>query len=92
MTVEYTDTAHAEANELFSYIASENPATATAVVAAIEAAVARLRSFPRAGVATERSGVYAMLAWPYRYLIFYQIDGDSIIIRNIRHPAQRRPS
>jgi toxin ParE1/3/4 len=92
MTVQYTDTAHAEAEELFSYIANENPAAATAVIAAIEAAVARIRSFPRAGVATERSGISAMLAWPYRYLIFYEIAGDTIISRNVRHPARRRPS
>ena len=71
MIVQYTATAHAQAEELFSYIANENPAAATAVVAAIQAAVARLASFPRAGVATERSGVYAVLSWPYRYLIFY---------------------
>lgn len=51
MTVQYTETARAEAEELFSYIANENPAAGTAVVAAIEAAVARLASFPRAGVA-----------------------------------------
>jgi plasmid stabilization system protein ParE len=69
MIVQYTATAKVEAEELFSYIATEKPAAATAVISAIEAAVARLRSFPR-GVATERSGVYAMLAWPYGYLIF----------------------
>lgn len=91
MRVQYTDTAHVEAEELISYIANENPAAATAVIAAIEAAVARLGSFPQAGVATERPGIYAMLAWPYRYLIFYQIDGDMLIIMNIRHPARRRP-
>jgi hypothetical protein len=28
---------------------------------------------------------------PYRFLIFYTIDDDIVVILNVRHPARRRP-
>jgi plasmid stabilization system protein ParE len=31
------------------------------------------------------------IARPYHYLIFYQIVDETVIVRNVRHPARRRP-
>jgi plasmid stabilization system protein ParE len=28
---------------------------------------------------------------PYRYLIFYELDDDAVVILNVRHPARRHP-
>ena len=92
MRVLYTATALAEADDILTHIADDNPAAAAAVGAAIKAAIARLRSFPRIGAETDEPGTYIKIARPYRYLIFYRADGNTVVIRNIRHPARRRPS
>ena len=91
MRVRYTATARAEADDIFAHIANDNPAAAVAVASAIRGAVARLRSFPHIGAATDESGIWIKIVRPYRYLIFYSIDRDAVVIRNIRHPARRRP-
>jgi plasmid stabilization system protein ParE len=91
MRVRYTATARAETDDILNHIANDNPAAAAAVGAAIKAAVARLPSFPRMGAETDEAGIYIKIVRPYRYLIFYRIDGETVVIRNVRHPARRRP-
>jgi plasmid stabilization system protein ParE len=92
MKVLYTATALAEADDILAHIAVDNPAAAAAVGAAIKAAVAQIRLFPRIGTETDAPGIFLKVVHPYRYLIFYRIDVDALVIRNIRHPARRRPS
>ena len=92
MKVRYTATAHAEADDILVRIKNDNPGAAAAVGAAINAVVTRLRSFPRIGAETDEPGSYITIVRPYRYLIFYRIEGETVVIRNIRHPARRRPS
>jgi len=91
MKVRYTESANHDSDQLLAGIAADNPAAATNVAAAIEAAVARLSSFPRLGVETDLTGVRLMVARPYVYLIFYVVEGDILVVRNIRHPS-RQPS
>jgi plasmid stabilization system protein ParE len=91
MKVRYTDTANDENDQLLSGIAAGNLAAAADVAATIEAAVARLSSFPRLGAKTDVAGVRLIVARPYPHLIFYAIENDVLIVRNIRHPARRRP-
>ena len=57
MRVRYTATARDETDDILSQIAGDNPAAATAVGAAIKAAIARLGSFPRIGARTSEPGV-----------------------------------
>ncbi len=91
MRVLYTATAHADADEILARIAEDNPNAAAAVGAAIKSAMARLGSFPRIGAETDEAGIYMKIVRPFRYLIFYRITGDTVVIRNVRHPARRRP-
>ncbi len=92
MRVLYTATALTEADDILAHIADDNPAAAAAVGAAIKAAIAQLLPFPRIGAETDEPSTYIKIARPYRYLIVYRIDGDTVVIRNVRHPARRRPS
>jgi plasmid stabilization system protein ParE len=55
MKIRYTATARAEAEEIFTHIARDNPVAAAAVAATIKGAVARLAVFPRIGARNERS-------------------------------------
>lgn len=91
MRVRYTATARVEADDIFARIANDNPAAAAAVASAISGAVARLRSFPHIGAATDEGGIHIKIVRPFHYLIFYSFDDDTVVIRNIRHPARRRP-
>lgn len=90
MRIEYTRTALREIDDIFSYIAAENPVAARRVIAMIERVVGRLAAFPQSGVATDMAGVRMTPALPFPYLIFYSIDGDILIVRNVRHAARRR--
>lgn len=32
------------------------------------------------------------MTYPHPYLLFYSIDDDTVVVRNIRHAARNRPS
>lgn len=91
MKVRYTATARAGIDGILAPIADDNPTAAAAVAAAIKAAVRRVRTFPGIGAKTDQPGIYMKIARPYQFLVFYRVAGDTIVIRNVRHPARRRP-
>ena len=91
MKVRFTQTALAEIENIFSYIARDNRFAAAEVVGIIEGMIARLAEYPQAAVATDVSGVRVALTLPHPYLIFYSIEGDLLVIRNVRHAARQRP-
>lgn len=88
MRVRYTKSALAEIGEILSYIAKDNPLAADEVAAVLGATVRRLSQYPRLAIETDDPEVRIMPMLPYRYLIFYTVDQDSIIIRNVRHSAR----
>jgi toxin ParE1/3/4 len=91
MRLRYTATARAEVAAVLSRIARDNPTAAASVAAAIRSTIVRLCSFPFIGTETSYRGVYMRIARPYHYLIFYEIVDETLIVRNVRHPARRRP-
>ena len=91
MRVYYTETANDENDQLLAGIAANNPTAAADVAAAIETTVARLSTFPRLGVETNLAGVRLTVARPYTYLIFYTVERDVLVVRNIRHPRRQKP-
>jgi len=90
MTVRYTRTALREIEEILSYLASHNPAAAAAVDARIEQVITWIEQFPRIGHAIEND-VRLLPLGRYPFLIFYAVDRDDVIIRNVRHHARLRP-
>jgi toxin ParE1/3/4 len=91
MNVYYTDTAIGEIYDILSYIAEDNPLAAEEVGAIMQATVARLADFPRLALETDVPDVRVAPILPYRYLIFYSIHDDSLVIRNVRHTARKWP-
>lgn len=91
MKVRYTDTALAEIDEILSYIAKDNPLAADEVGAVLRAAIARLADCPRLAIETDVPNVRVAPVLPYRYLVFYSIHEDALIVRNVRHAARQRP-
>jgi toxin ParE1/3/4 len=90
MTVQYTETAAEEIEDILSYIAKDNSDAALRVSAAILATIDRIAEFPLMGVETDAAEVRVTPVLPYRYLVFFSIDEDALIIRNIRHGRQKR--
>ena len=91
MKVRYTDTSLAEIKDILSYIAKDNLLTAEEVGAIMRATIARLADFPRLAIETDVPDVRVAPVLPYRYLIFYIVHDDSLVIRNVRHTARKWP-
>lgn len=90
MTIRYTDAALGEIDEILAYIAQDNPLAADEVAAVIRATVRRLSGYPRLAIETDEPGVRVAPVLPYRYLIFYTVDADVVVIRNVRHSAREQ--
>jgi toxin ParE1/3/4 len=90
MRLRYTDTAFAEIQDIFLFIEAESPKAAAAVVAQIEHTIGLIRDFPHMGTVKYRQVVRMVPVRRYpKYLVFYAIEGDEIIILNVRHGARR---
>ena len=92
MRVRYTDTALAEIQQIFSYIETDNPRAAAVVVAQVEHTIGLIGNFPRMGPVKYRQVVRMLPVRRYpQYLVFYAIEGNEVVILNVRHAARRRP-
>jgi len=91
MRIRYTAAALREIDEILSYIAKDNPLAADEVAAVLRATVRRLSEYPRLAIETDEPGVRVAPVLPYRYLIFYSIDRDAIVILNVYHSSREHP-
>jgi len=92
MKVRYTDTALAEIDSVFSYIEADSPAAAAVVTAQIHNTIALIGNAPRMGRVKYRHVVRMLPLRRYpQYLVFYTIEGNEVVILNVRHAARRRP-
>ena len=91
MNVTFTKAAQADTEEIHRYIARENPAAASNVVAAIERATTRLSAFPLSGrigaVETTRELVISKLP----FIVIYRVTADTIEIIAVFHAAKDKP-
>ena len=91
MKVVYTDTALAEIEQIISYIERDNPISAHAVAAAIARTVDRLAKRPKSAPVVHGTKVQAKLVERYQYRIFFEVEGDVLIVRNVRSTRRQRP-
>ncbi len=91
MNVRYTLTALAEIDEILAYVRERNPAAAAAIGQQIERVVAWLTESPRMGYRIDETSLRMLPVGRYPYLIFYTVEDDEVVIRNVRHAARRRP-
>jgi toxin ParE1/3/4 len=92
MKVRYTDTALAEIDEIYFYIAEDNLAAADRVVGQVEHPIGLIGKRPKIGHPKYRQFVRILPVRRYpQYLVFYAIEGDEVVILNVRHGARRRP-
>ena len=90
MKVRYTAKALKQLDEIFSYIAEQNPGAARRVKAKIKGAIKRLGRHPYSARPTERPGIRVLAVVRYPYLVFYTVDENAreVHILRIRHSSQ----
>jgi toxin ParE1/3/4 len=85
----YERGALADLDDIFAYVAQDNPAAAARLVARIEDVAARIAASPYTGEATGKSGFRRFPVGSY--LIVYEVGTDEVVIHYVRHGARRRP-
>ncbi|MGA3308305.1 MAG: type II toxin-antitoxin system RelE/ParE family toxin [Xanthobacteraceae bacterium] len=89
MKLRYERGALADLDEIFAYIAADNPEAAARLVDRIEDVARRIAASPYMGEATRKS---EFRRFPVgNYLIVYEVGKDEVIIHYVRHGARRRP-
>jgi toxin ParE1/3/4 len=89
MRLRYSRGALADLEEIFSYIARDNPRAAARLVQRIEDIAALIAKHPYIGVVARKP---FLRVFPIgRYLIVYEVGLDEVIIQYVRHSARQRP-
>jgi toxin ParE1/3/4 len=89
MRLRYERGALAYLEEIFAYIAADNPRAAARLVTRIETVAKRIAEAPYMGEATRRS---TFRRFPVgNYLIVYEVGQYEVVIHYVRHGARRRP-
>jgi plasmid stabilization system protein ParE len=91
MSVRLTETALADIDEICAYIAKDNPVAAAAVAAAIERTIAAIAKRPKLAPIVHEGRVRAKLVERFQYRVFYEVEGQVVIIRNVRSTRRLRP-
>lgn len=91
--VRYAAVAQRHLEEIFSFIARDNPSAARRVVSDVQDAVAHLKSAPMTGRPGAASGTREWVMGRRTYVIVYRIedDGALLTVLGIYHAARRRP-
>ena len=88
MKLRYTTRALDDLTSILDYIAEHSPAGAKHVQRRIQLVLDLLTQSPYIGALTEDPTVRRMAALPYRYLIFYEVSDDEVIIHTISHSSR----
>jgi toxin ParE1/3/4 len=89
MKLRYSRGALADLEEIFSYIARDNPWAAARLVERIERVASLIAGQPYIGMATRDA---RFRRFPVgNYLIVYEVGVDEVIVQYVRHGARRRP-
>ncbi|HEX8626229.1 MAG TPA: type II toxin-antitoxin system RelE/ParE family toxin [Allosphingosinicella sp.] len=86
--VDITPAADRDADEIFAYIAGDDPRAAEEQIQRIFTAAKRLADFPESGRARPELGPGARTIVVGRYLLLYRVGPDSVDILRIVHGAR----
>jgi len=87
----WSDEARAQLREAQEFVVAENPSAARRLLAAIREAASRLRDFPHLGHAIEPAPVRSFAVPRTRYLLFYVVQADTVLIISVWHGAREWP-
>lgn len=82
----WTDEAIAQLEGIGAYIAIEDPRAAADLADRLIALADSLAEFPHRGRVAEENSREMTTVWPY--ILRYSVEGDTVLIRRIRHGAR----
>lgn len=90
LKVRFDRVALQQIEEIYDFIASDNPTAARRVLSAIHSSIDRLKTFPEAARLGLVPGTREILAGRYPYLIIYRVDFDQaeVIILGVFHTSR----
>ena len=88
MKLRFTPDALAEIDAVLSGIADKSPTGAFNVRMRMETVLDRLADHPLSGMRTSSPPLRRILIRPYPYLIFYEPQGDAVVVIGVRHAAR----
>jgi plasmid stabilization system protein ParE len=91
LSVRYSAPALIEIDEIYNYIAKDNPLAAADVLAAIRESVDLLSRYPRKSRRTPRRGMRALPLSQYPYIIFFRLRRGELEVLHVLHGARRHP-
>jgi len=91
LKLRYTRRAITDLARILAYIHERSPQGARKVQARIHELITLTLEHPYAGARTRNKRARRLVAYPYPYLIFYEVRADEIVILGVRHTA-RKPS
>jgi len=91
MKLEWSLFAQNDRDEIFDYIAADNPRAAVAVDRRIQSEVETLAQFPRRGRPGRVEGTRELVILRTPYVVAYRITGDTVRILRVLHGARRWP-
>ena len=91
MTIEWTVLALEDRDQIFAFIASENPLSAVSVDIEIEEQISQLVLFPKSGRIGRIEDTRELIINRTPYIAAYQIIDDKVIVLRVLHCAQIWP-
>ena len=91
LSISYAVPARAVIDDIYRYIAKDNPCAAREVAAAIEEAVELLSQYPHKSRRTRPRGMRALPLSQYPYIIFFKIRRGELEVLHVLHGARRHP-
>ena len=91
MIVWFSPSAKADIQEIYDFIALENPIAASRVIAAIETATMQLSQFPLSGRIGVIETTRELVIPRQRYIAVYRVIDDEVQIIAVFHAAQDIP-
>jgi plasmid stabilization system protein ParE len=89
--VRLTATALAEIEDICAYIRKDNPTAAASVSAAIQRTITGIAKRPNLAPIVHDGRVRAKLVERFQYRVFYEVEDQVVIIRNVRSTRRLRP-
>jgi toxin ParE1/3/4 len=91
LTIRWTKQAIADVDNLYNFIAANNPRAARAAVDRIDQAITNLTLHPRIGRSGRVAGSREMVVAGTPYIVAYRIRGRTVELLGVLHAARRWP-
>ena len=89
MNIRYSRRALSQLASVHEYLQQRNQSGAQNVTASVRATIDRLRDMPLLGKTTDEVGVHVIIEPEYLYRVFYNFDGQEVLVIRILHGRQR---